>query len=150
MTPTDTQLHETRVVAPLREHRAAIINMHDLRFDRALGRLHDADDLARVSLDTETGLAVGLDAHVIMPMPPAARALPSSDRAAAAAVLFIDRYGDLFGITGWHMLEPKSAAPLGETIWFCFDTQLSTGEPVELFVCCDESTVRFVRVELDR
>lgn len=126
---------------------APVVQMHELRFDRALARLRLADDTARVTLDTESGLAIGLDAEVVIPMPPAAQALPASDRAAAAAVLFIDRYGDLFGVPGWHAVEPKSAAPLGERIWFEFAATTTTGTSVEVYVCSDEASVRFVRIE---
>ena len=130
-----------RVVAPVAE-------MAHARFDRALELLNEADGRARVALDTESGLAVGVDGAFAMPMPAQARGLPGSDRAAAAAVLFLDRYGALFGIPGWHVLKPLSASPLGRSIWFTFEATLGD-RTVNAHVCADEDTVKHVRIEAD-
>lgn len=125
---------------------APIADLEQVRFDRALQELQEHDPRARVALDSDTGLAVGVDTQVRMSMPPAARALPTSDRAAAASVLFLDQFGSLFGIAGWHVLEPRHASPLGSTIWFTFAAQLRTRE-VLVSVCADEDVVRHVRLE---
>lgn len=125
---------------------APIADLEQVRFDRALEELQLHDVRARVALDTETGLAVGVDVHVRMSMPAAARALPSSDRSAAASVLFLDEFGALFGIAGWHVLEPRFASPLGSTIWFTFAATSPRGE-VLVNVCADDDVVRHVRVE---
>lgn len=125
---------------------APIADLEQVRFDRALEDLQLHDARARVALDTDTGLAVGVDVHVRMSMPAAARALPASDRSAAASVLFLDEFGALFGIAGWHVLEPRFASPLGSTIWFTFAATSPRGE-VLVNVCADEDVVRHVRVD---
>ena len=117
-----------------------------MRFDRALEDLQDTDPRARVALDTETGLARGVDGNFPMPMPTAAKSLPGSDRAAAAVVLFLDQYGGLFGIPGWHALRPLSASPLGRSIWFAFEARTPNGT-VEAHVCADEDVVKHVRIQ---
>jgi hypothetical protein len=117
------------------------------RFDRALAELQSFDARARVALDTDTGLAKGVDGTFQMPMPPAARDLPGSDRAAAAAVLFLDRFGGMFGIPGWHVLRPLHASPLGRSIWFAFEAAVARDETVTIHVCADEETVKYARVE---
>ena len=121
-------------------------SLGDLRFDRALADLNDTDPRARVALDTKTGLAHGVDGTFQMTMPAAARALPGSDRAAAASVLFLDRFGGLFGIAGWHVLSPLSASPLGRSVWFAFEAKTAAGI-VTAHVCADEDTVKHVRIE---
>lgn len=123
-----------------------IADLEQVRFDRALGELHAADPRARVALDQETALAVGVDVDVAVTMPAAAQALPDTDRAAAASVLFLDRFGALFGIAGWHVLEPRSASPIGSTIWFTFAAQTARGE-ILVNVCAGGDAVRHVRVE---
>lgn len=123
-----------------------IADLEQVRFDRALEELQSHDARARVALDSDTGLAVGVDVRVRMSMPSAARALPETDRAAAASVLFLDQFGPLFGIAGWHVLEPRFASPLGSTIWFTFAAQSSRGE-ILVNVCADDDVVRHVRVE---
>ena len=125
---------------------APIADLEQVRFDRALMDLQVHDARARVALDSTTGLAIGVDATVRISMPAAARALPASDRAAAASVLFLDQFGSLFGIAGWHVLEPRFASPLGSTIWFTFAATTARGELL-VNVCADEDTVRHVRVE---
>lgn len=115
-------------------------------FDRALAELQLADPTARVALDTQTGLAIGVDVEVEMSMPGAARALPTSDRASAAAVLFLDRFGQLFGIPGWHVLDPLTVSPLGSTLWFAFRAHTTVGTRT-VNVCADANTIRHVRVE---
>jgi hypothetical protein len=125
---------------------APIADLEQVRFDRALEDLQLHDARARVALDSETGLAVGVDATVRMVMPAAARALPTSDRSAAASVLFLDQFGAMFGIAGWHVLEPQFASPLGPTIWFTFEAKTARGA-ILVNVCADEDTVRHVRVE---
>jgi hypothetical protein len=124
----------------------AVHDLSHIRFDRALADLHDTDPRARVALDTETGLAHGVDGTFQMTMPAAAQALPGSDRAAAAAVLFLDRFGGLFGIAGWHVLSPVSASPLGRSLWFAFEATTSEGT-ITAHVCADEDTVKHVRIE---
>jgi hypothetical protein len=124
---------------------AQIADFQHARFDRALERLHDADPLARVALDARTGVAKGFDGTVELAMPPGAASLPASDRAAAAAVLFLDGYGDVFGIPGWHVLKPRSASPLGSSIWFAFDADLGD-RTVTAHVCADAELVRHVRI----
>ena len=79
-------------------------------------------------------------------MPAAARALPDNDRAAAASVLFLDQFGSLFGIAGWHVLEPRFATPMGNTIWFTFAATTRRGEQL-VNVCAEGDIVRHVRVE---
>jgi hypothetical protein len=125
---------------------APIADFTQARFDRALEDLHDCDPRARVALDSECGTAIGADVNVPMPMPAAARALPETDRAAAASVLFLDRFGAMFGIAGWHVLEPRFASPMGTTIWFTFAARTTRGE-VLVNVCADGEIVRHVRVE---
>jgi hypothetical protein len=127
---------------------AQIADFQHARFDRALERLHDADPLARIALDAESGIAKGFDGHVELPMPIAAASLPASDQAAAAAVLFLDGFGDVFGIPGWHVLRPRSASPLGASIWFAFDADLGSGRTVTAHVCAEGATVRHVRIEI--
>lgn len=122
-----------------------IADFEQARFDRALVELQIADPAARVALDDETGLAIGVDATVRMPMPAAAAALTSGDRAAAASVLFLDRMGSMFGITGWHALEPRFASPLGSTLWFTFAAHTARGELL-VNVCTKDDTVLHVRV----
>lgn len=125
---------------------SSICDFEQTRFDRALALLNDADPRARVALDAETGLAVGADVSVTMPMPAAARVLPMSDRSAAAAVLFIDRFGPMFGVAGWHVLEPRFASPIGTSIWLTFAAQTSRGELL-VNVCVDGEVVKNVRIE---
>jgi hypothetical protein len=125
----------------------AVADLEQARFDRALELLHDLDPGARVSLDTRTGLARGTDGSFTIPMPAAAKRLPQNDRADAAAVLFLDRYGALFGLPGWHVLTPQSASPVGHTMWFTFDGELRDGTKVSAHVCTDCDTVTHVRVE---
>lgn len=125
---------------------APIADMDQVRFDRALAELQEHDPRARVALDSDCGLAIGVDVNVPMSMPAAARALPESDRAAAASVLFLDQFGAMFGIAGWHVLEPMYATPMGSTIWFTFSTQSRRGEFM-VNVCADGDVVRHVRVE---
>lgn len=134
------------MTAAPRPAAAPIADLEQVRFDRALEDLQLHDDRARVALDSDTALAVGVDVEVRMSMPAAARALPESDRAAAASVLFLDQFGALFGIAGWHVLEPRFASPLGSTIWFTFAAQSSRGE-VLVNVCADADVIRHVRVE---
>lgn len=131
---------------------APIADIEQVRFDRALVELQAEDPRARVALDTDTGLAIGVDVDVPMPMPAAARALPESDRAAAASVLFLDRFGALFGIAGWHVLEPRFASPVGSSIWFTFAATVPpgrarSGDEVLVNVCADRDVVRHVRIE---
>jgi hypothetical protein len=123
-----------------------IADLSHVRFDRALEELQDVDPRARVALDTGSGLAKGVDGNFPMPMPTAARSLPGSDRAAAAAVLFLDHYGALFGIPGWHALRPISASPLGRSIWFAFEAR-TPGGTLEAHVCADEDVVKHVRIQ---
>lgn len=142
---------QTPASTATRDHEAApgatrVADMGHLRFDRALVDLQSTDPTARVALDIHTGLAKGVDGRFPMPMPAAARALPGSDRAAAAAVLFLDRFGGVFGIPGWHVLKPLSASPLGRSIWFAFEARLGT-ETVVAHVCADEETVKYARIE---
>ncbi len=125
---------------------APIADFTQARFDRALEDLHECDPRARVALDADRGLAIGADVNVPMPMPSAARALPESDRAAAASVLFLDRFGPMFGIAGWHVLEPRFASPVGSTIWFTFAADTPRGE-ILVNVCAHDEVVRHVRVE---
>lgn len=125
---------------------APISRLDEARFDRALEALHDVDSRARVALDTDSGLAVGIDGSFPVPMPTTAAELPGSDRAAAAAVLFLDRFGALFGIAGWHVLTPVAASPLGRTIWFSFDADTPDGT-LGVHVCADEEVVKHVRIE---
>ena len=106
-----------------------------------------SDPSARVALDDTTGLAVGVDASVRMSMPAAAQALPASDRAAAASVLFLDTFGSLFGVSGWHVLEPRFASPLGATIWFTFAVCQQERRELLVNVCAEDDVVRHVRVE---
>jgi hypothetical protein len=61
-------------------------------------------------------------------------------------VLFLDQFGAMFGIAGWHVLEPQFASPLGPTIWFTFEAKTARGA-ILVNVCADEDTVRHVRVE---
>lgn len=132
---------------------APIADIQQVRFDRALELLHEADPAARVALDDRTGLAIGLDVNVAMPMPQAALALPAIDRAAASAVLFLDRYGALVGVSGWHALDPQFASPVGETVWFTFAVEDPTHPERASFlvnVCADGEAVRHVRVERSR
>ena len=125
---------------------APIADLEQARFDRALIDLQLSDPKARVALDSTTGLAVGVDVDVRVSMPAAARALPASDRAAAASVLFLDQFGSLFGIAGWHVLDPRNASPLGTTIWFTFEAKTRQGELL-VNVCTDDDVVRHVRIE---
>lgn len=122
-----------------------VISMQHARFDKALARLNELDDHASVALDTETGVAVCIDGMFGMEMPTAARALPNSDRAAAAAVLFLDQFGALFGIAGWHVLHPVSASPIGSSIWFVFDADTAYGRK-RVHICTDEQMVISVRL----
>ncbi|MCW2923486.1 MAG: hypothetical protein JWM98_890 [Thermoleophilia bacterium] len=126
---------------------APIADLEQVRFDRALEELQDSDPAARVALDSETGLAVGVDTEVRVAMPAAARALPASDRSAASAVLFLDRFGALFGVAGWHVLEPRFASPIGSSIWFTFAVASPRRGEFLINVCAQEDTVRHVRVE---
>lgn len=126
--------------------KAEISAIASARFERALHALYLVDPVCRVALHTEDALAVGLDGTFPVEMPIAARTLPSSDRAAAAAVLFLDRYGALFGIAGWHALSPTTASPLGTTIWFTFDAQAACGD-VTVRICADDDVIRAVRIE---
>lgn len=130
----------------LRLAAAPIADFEQARFDRALADLQEHDACARVALDSEHGLAVGADINVPMSMPAAAHALPKSDRAAAASVLFLDQFGALFGIAGWHVLEPRFASPMGSTIWFTFAAKTRRGE-VLINVCAEGDVVRHVRLE---
>jgi hypothetical protein len=125
---------------------APIADFTQIRFDRALAELQVHDSRARVALDADLGLAIGADVNVPMSMPAAARALPEADRAAAASVLFLDQFGALFGVAGWHVLEPRFASPMGSTIWFTFAAQTSRGE-ILVNVCAEGDVVRHVRVE---
>lgn len=125
---------------------AEISDLQHVRFDRALEKLQELDPQAQVALDTDTGLAIGTDGNFSVAMPAAAMALPGSDRAAAAAVLFLDNYGDLFGIPGWHSLHPTSASPLGRAIWFSFEATTGAGV-ITAHVCADEHIVKHVRIE---
>ena len=125
---------------------AQIADFQHAQFDRALERLHEADPLARVALDAGSGVATGFDGSVELSMPTSANALPASDRAAAAAVLFLDAYGSLFGIPGWHVLSPQSASPLGSSIWFAFEAKLAD-RTIVAHVCADAEMVRHVRIE---
>lgn len=125
---------------------APIADFEQVRFDRALADLQLHDPRARVALDSTSALAVGADVNVPMSMPAAARALPETDRAAAASVLFLDQFGALFGVPGWHALEPRFATPMGSTIWFTFAATTRRGE-VLVNVCADGDVVRHVRVE---
>lgn len=124
---------------------APIADLDQARFDRALVELQLSDPAAKVALDDQTGLAIGMDAVVRVQMPQAARALLDSDRAAAASVLFLDQHGGLFGIAGWHALEPRFASPLGSTIWFTFAAATRNGE-ILINVCTKDDTVLHVRV----
>jgi hypothetical protein len=126
---------------------APIADLEQVRFDRALIELQLSDPAARVALDAETGLAVGVDADVRVTMPSAARALPETDRAAAAAVLFLDTHGALFGINGWHDLDPQFASPLGSSIWFTFEAKTQHRGTLLVNVCAEDDTVRHVRIE---
>lgn len=134
------------MAASPRPAAAPIADLEQIRFDRALEELQLHDARARVALDSDTGLAVGVDVRVRMSMPSAARALPESDRAAAASVLFLDQFGALFGIAGWHVLDPQFASPLGSSIWFTFAARSSRGE-ILVNVCADDDVIRHVRVE---
>lgn len=125
---------------------APIADIEQIRFDRALADLQLHDARARVALDAESGLAIGADVNVPMSMPAAARALPESDQSAAASVLFLDQFGAMFGVAGWHVLEPRFASPMGSTIWFTFAATTRRGE-VLVNVCADGDVVRHVRVE---
>ena len=124
---------------------APIADLAQARFERALIDLQLADPAARVALSEDTGLAIGMDAEVKVAMPQASRMLSNSDRAAAASVLFLDQHGALFGVPGWHALEPRYASPLGPTIWFTFAARTRTGE-VLVNVCTKDDTVLHVRV----
>jgi hypothetical protein len=127
-----------------------IADIEQVRFDRALADLQLHDPRARVALDSHSALAIGADVNVPMSMPAAAQALPESDRAAAASVLFLDQFGALFGIAGWHVLEPRFASPMGSTIWFTFAATMPEGRTQrELLVnvCTDGDVVRHVRIE---
>lgn len=134
------------MTASPRPAAAPIADLDQVRFDRALAELQHADPQARVALDNVTALAVGADVDVRMPMPAAARGLPATDRAAAASVLFLDEYGPLFGIAGWHVLEPRNASPLGGSTWFTFAATVR-GREILVNVCACEDRVRHVRVE---
>ena len=125
---------------------AEVTDLQHMRFDRALERLHDADPHSRVALDSSSGLANGVDGSFEIDLPPAARELPGTDRAAAAAVLFIDEYGDVFGVPGWHVLTPDSASPLGRSMWFSFTATIGP-EKLGVHVCADEQVVKHVRIE---
>jgi hypothetical protein len=127
-----------------------ITDFDQVRFDRALADLQLHDPRARVALDSSSALAVGADVNVPMSMPAAAQALPESDRAAAASVLFLDQFGALFGIAGWHVLEPRFASPMGSTIWFTFAATMPAGRhqrELLVNVCADGDVVRHVRIE---
>ena len=130
----------------LRPAAPPIADLGQARFDRALAELQHADPRARVALDSEHGLAVGCDVNVPMEMPPAALTLPESDRAAAASVLFLDQFGALFGVAGWHALEPRFATPMGSTVWFTFETTVRE-RSVLVNVCAEGDVVRHVRME---
>jgi hypothetical protein len=134
------------MAATPRPAAAPIADLEQVKFDRALEDLQLHDAKARVALDSETGLAVGVDVQVRMSMPAAARALPRSDRSAASSVLFLDQFGALFGIAGWHVLEPRFASPLGQSIWFTFAARTARGE-ILVNVCADDDVVRHVRLE---
>ena len=125
---------------------APIADIEQVKFDRALAELQLHDPRARVALDSDCGLAIGADVNVAMSMPAAARALPESDRSAAASVLFLDQFGAMFGVAGWHVLEPRFASPMGSTIWFTFAAETRRGE-VLVNVCAEGEVVRHVRVE---
>lgn len=134
------------MTASPRPAASPIADFEQARFDRALADLQASDPSARVALDGETALAVGADVSVTMPMPAAASALPDSDRAAAASVLFLDRFGPLFGIAGWHVLEPRNASPIGASTWFTFAAKVRDHE-VLVNVCARRDEVEHVRVE---
>ncbi|MCW2961985.1 MAG: hypothetical protein JWM90_2372 [Thermoleophilia bacterium] len=125
---------------------APIADLEQVRFDRALIELQISDPAARVALDSDTGLAVGVDGEIRVSMPSAARALPETDRSAAAAVLFLDMHGALFGINGWHDLDPQYASPIGNSIWFTFEAKTQRGTLL-VNVCAEDDTVRHVRIE---
>lgn len=147
MTPrTPTSDGSAARISLAAEPAPATLHMSHVRFDRALGELQQLDSRARVALDADTGLATGIDGTFRMPMPPAARSLPGSDRAAAASVIFLDRFGGLFGIPGWHVLSPLSASPLGRSVWFAFEAQVGN-DVITAHVCADEDTVKYVRIE---
>ena len=131
------------------QQQVTVSELEYARFDRALERLQSADPHSRVALDDQTGLAVGLDGAFRVPVPATVRSLPGTDRAAAASVLFLDRYGAVFGIPGWHCLEPVSASPLGRTMWFGFNARIAPGRTLAVHVCADEDTVKHVRIERD-
>lgn len=133
-------------IAAVADPQPRVHELEHARFDRALADLHHLDPRAKVALDTVTGLATGLDGSFPMAMPAAARALPGSDKAAASAVLFLDRFGGLFGIAGWHVLSPLSASPLGRTLWIAFEATTPHGV-ITAHVCAEEDTVTHVRIE---
>jgi len=135
------------LAATLQPAAAPIADLGQVKFDRALEELSLSDPRARVALDDSTGLAIGVDASVRVSMPAAAQALPVSDRAAAASVLFLDTYGALFGVPGWHALEPRFASPLGDTIWFTFAVDRGELPEILVNVCAEDDVVRHVRVE---
>jgi hypothetical protein len=126
---------------------APIADFQQVRFDRALADLGAAAPDARVALDERTGLAIGIDAEVRMPMPAAAQALPAMDRAAAASVLFLDQFGPLVGVAGWHVLEPRFASPIGDTVWLTFEARCERHGTRLINVCASGDMVRHVRVE---
>lgn len=125
---------------------APIADLEQIRFDRSLEELQLHDPRARVALDSAHGLAIGADVNVPMTMPAAAQALPESDRAAAACVLFLDQFGGMFGVAGWHVLEPRFVSPVGNQIWFTFAAATKRGE-ILVNVCASGDVVRHVRVE---
>ncbi len=142
----DTELWSIGHVSKSSTEHAEISAIASARFERALHALYLIDPVCRVALHTDDALAVGLDGTFPIDMPIAARTLPSSDRAAAAAVLFLDKYGALFGIPGWHALSPTTASPLGTTIWFTFNAEAACGE-VTVRICADDDVIRAVRIE---
>jgi hypothetical protein len=88
----------------------------------------------------------GVDGCFEMELTAAIRALPESDQAAAASVLFLDRVGAAFGLAGWHVLTPEAASPLGSTIWFTFTAEADSG-PVRVHVCAEAHRILHVRIE---
>lgn len=125
---------------------ASVAHLSHARFDRAVAELNELDHRARVALDTETGMVRGVDGCFEMELTSAIRALPETDQAAAASVLFLDRVGAAFGLAGWHVLTPEAASPLGSTIWFTFTADADAG-PVRVHVCADAHRILHVRVE---
>lgn len=126
---------------------AQIADLQHVRFDRALALLREIEPAARVTLDTVTGLATKIDGRFQIDLPPDAKSQPESEQAAAAAVLFVEHFGSLFGVPGWHSLQPVSASPLGRSTWFHFDARTFERETVRISVCADARGVSGARVE---